>query len=718
MAATPAPRTPTTSSSCATPAAGAGRRHRLVGAVRAPRRAPRWQVTALSGTMPPGGPTWCRRRPGAGGTTPLPTPDATGTIAMSATAGKVALVTTSRRADLRRGLRRRRRRARLRRLRRRERLRDRAGRRRCPTPPRRLATPARTPTTTRADFTAGAPTPRNSGGGRRRTRASRACASTTSRAPRTARRWSGMLVADVPGVVTAMSRQRLLDPGPAARRRPGRPARACSSSPRAAPTVAVGDAVTSTGTVAEFRPGGATPTNLSTTELTAPTVTVAGTGARCRRRPSSAPAAGCRRRRRSRTTPPATSRAPACLRPGRATALDFWESLEGMRLQLDDAAVVGPTSGFGELPVVPGRRGSPRTRPRRHRAARRPTPTPSGSSSTTCSAPRCRPRTSATRCPAPPSACWTTPSATSSCSSTATPTVADADGSPREVTAARSASTSWRSATFNVENLDPADPQAKFDALAPGSRDQPGARPDLRRAGGGPGQHRRRPTTASVAADQTLDPADRTRSGRPAARRTTGARSTRTTTPTAASRAATSGSRSCSAPTADCPSSTVRAATATAATGRRAAGSASRGCRCRRAGSTRPTRRGSSSRKPLAGEFRWRGQAGLRGRQPLQLQGRRPAAVRPVPAADARRPRCSGTQQARLVRAFVDQILGRRPAAPSVDRARRPQRLRVLRDRRHPGRRRRAWSTCRGRCRQPSATPTSSRATRRCSTTS
>ena len=32
---------------------------------------------------------------GAGGTTPLPTPDATGTIAMSATAGKVALVTSA-----------------------------------------------------------------------------------------------------------------------------------------------------------------------------------------------------------------------------------------------------------------------------------------------------------------------------------------------------------------------------------------------------------------------------------------------------------------------------------------------------------------------------------------------------------------------------------------------------------------------------------------------
>ncbi len=37
---------------------------------------------------------------------------------------------------------------------------------------------------------------------------------------------------------------------------------------------------------------------------------------------------------------------------------------------------------------------------------------------------------------------------------------------PRERTRAQRVATSWRSATFNVENLDPGDPQAKFDALA------------------------------------------------------------------------------------------------------------------------------------------------------------------------------------------------------------------------------------------------------------
>ncbi|MDQ2947972.1 MAG: lamin tail domain-containing protein [Acidobacteriota bacterium] len=51
-----------------------------------------WQATTLSGSIAPGQYYLVQESPGAGGTTNLPTPDATGTIAMSATAGKVALV--------------------------------------------------------------------------------------------------------------------------------------------------------------------------------------------------------------------------------------------------------------------------------------------------------------------------------------------------------------------------------------------------------------------------------------------------------------------------------------------------------------------------------------------------------------------------------------------------------------------------------------------------
>ncbi len=52
-----------------------------------------WQRTNLSGSLAPGGYYLVQEAAGTGGTTPLPTPDATGAIAMSATSGKVALVT-------------------------------------------------------------------------------------------------------------------------------------------------------------------------------------------------------------------------------------------------------------------------------------------------------------------------------------------------------------------------------------------------------------------------------------------------------------------------------------------------------------------------------------------------------------------------------------------------------------------------------------------------
>ena len=54
-----------------------------------------WTVTPLSGTIAPGGYYLIQEEAGAGGTTNLPTPDATGSIAMSASAAKVALVNTT-----------------------------------------------------------------------------------------------------------------------------------------------------------------------------------------------------------------------------------------------------------------------------------------------------------------------------------------------------------------------------------------------------------------------------------------------------------------------------------------------------------------------------------------------------------------------------------------------------------------------------------------------
>jgi predicted extracellular nuclease len=54
-----------------------------------------WQVTALNGSLAPGQYFLVQESQGAGGTTNLPTPNAIGNIAMSATTGKVALVSNT-----------------------------------------------------------------------------------------------------------------------------------------------------------------------------------------------------------------------------------------------------------------------------------------------------------------------------------------------------------------------------------------------------------------------------------------------------------------------------------------------------------------------------------------------------------------------------------------------------------------------------------------------
>ncbi|MCB0250614.1 MAG: ExeM/NucH family extracellular endonuclease, partial [Anaerolineae bacterium] len=54
-----------------------------------------WQVTNLGGSIGPGQYYLIQEAQGSGGTTPLPTPDAIGTIPMSGTNGKVALVNTT-----------------------------------------------------------------------------------------------------------------------------------------------------------------------------------------------------------------------------------------------------------------------------------------------------------------------------------------------------------------------------------------------------------------------------------------------------------------------------------------------------------------------------------------------------------------------------------------------------------------------------------------------
>jgi predicted extracellular nuclease len=111
-----------------------------------------------------------------------------------------------------------------------------------------------------------------------------------------------------------------------------------------APTVAIGHTVQVEGVVEEFIPGGATSGNLSITEITNPhltalppapfpTATILGAGGRI---------------------PPAhiiDNDAFATFDPDQ-DGIDFYESLEGMLVQVNNARVVGPTNVFGETWVV------------------------------------------------------------------------------------------------------------------------------------------------------------------------------------------------------------------------------------------------------------------------------------------------------------------------------------------------------------------------------
>ncbi|MCQ8771481.1 endonuclease/exonuclease/phosphatase family protein [Streptomyces telluris] len=125
-----------------------------------------------------------------------------------------------------------------------------------------------------------------------------------------------------------------------------------------APSVAVGDDVAVSGTVTEYYPGGEKAGLQSVTQLTKATWTVRSSGnalpAPVRLRPSQIP---------DRYAPDARggSVEKLALRPG-SYALDRYESLEGMRVSVQDAPVVGATSEHKDLWVT--------AEPRHNRTAR------------------------------------------------------------------------------------------------------------------------------------------------------------------------------------------------------------------------------------------------------------------------------------------------------------------------------------------------------------
>jgi predicted extracellular nuclease len=162
---------------------------------------------------------------------------------------------------------------------------------------------------------------------------------------------AGQNVANVNGIVTAKRSNGfyMQDPNPDADPATSEGIFVFTSS--APSSVNVGDAVKVNGKVQEFRPGGASTGNLTTTELTTPTITVLSSG-------NPLPAAtivgtGGRIPPNTVIEDDATGdvETSGTFDPA-SDGLDFWESVEGMRLELDNAVAVGPTNAFGETQVV------------------------------------------------------------------------------------------------------------------------------------------------------------------------------------------------------------------------------------------------------------------------------------------------------------------------------------------------------------------------------
>ena len=173
----------------------------------------------------------------------------------------------------------------------------------------------------------------------------------------------GQLVGTVPGIVTAKRSNgfNLQDPDPDASDATSEGIFVFTGTAPA--SIAVGDAVTVNGSVSEFRPGGAA-TNLSTTELISPTTTVLSHG-------NALPAAtvigiGGRMPPTAIIEDDATStgdvETSGVFDPA-SDGLDFYESLEGMLVQINTPVIVGPTNAFNEIPVLPddGAWAGPRT---------------------------------------------------------------------------------------------------------------------------------------------------------------------------------------------------------------------------------------------------------------------------------------------------------------------------------------------------------------------
>ncbi len=110
------------------------------------------------------------------------------------------------------------------------------------------------------------------------------------------------------------------------------------------PSVIIGDAVQVAGTVGEFTPGGASSGNLSITQITSPTITTQSSS-------NSLPNAVVLGVDRIQPTGIIDNDGLQTYDPD-SDGIDFYESLEGMRVTVNDTLAVSPTNRFGEIYTV------------------------------------------------------------------------------------------------------------------------------------------------------------------------------------------------------------------------------------------------------------------------------------------------------------------------------------------------------------------------------
>lgn len=408
--------------------------------------------TALAGTIPAGGTYLVQLATGTSGAA-LPTPQATGSTNMSATSGKVALVTTTTalacgsNCDAAAG------------------VKDFVGYGSA-NDFETAAAPGASNTTSvtrsggdtdnnRTDLAAVAPTPGTGGSG-----GGGACTGTRIHdVQRASHTGTTGAVSGLAGIVVAESATGfwMQDTDACADSLPGTSEGVFVNG--GAASVAVGDSVKVDGTVAEVRPGGSTSDNLTTTQVNTPGVTTVASGQAL----PSATVVGT-----GGLVPPTTvidddatgNVETSGTFDATTDGIDFWESMEGMRVSIASPQAVGPTNRYGETPVVPAGSG-PRTarggilysyadgNPERVLLDDLLSPAPSANTGDTL---------------AGATGVLSYDFGNFKLLPSATPTVASGGIAP-EVTTAPTAGT-MAAATFNVENLDPTDPQSKFDGLA------------------------------------------------------------------------------------------------------------------------------------------------------------------------------------------------------------------------------------------------------------